>query len=84
MKKLLAWLTTSNRPTTNWSNRRRKLPKMPEDIGKVQTNVTNLSSKVGDVSSSLNELEQTVATADTALGQRIDSINVSVDGMAGE
>ena len=54
-----------------------------QDIGKVQTSVTNLSSKVGDVSSSLNELEQTVATADTALGQRIDNISVSMDGMAG-
>lgn len=60
-----------------------KIAQNAQDIGKVQTNVTNLSSKVGDVSSSLNELEQTVATADTALGQRIDSINVSVDGMAG-
>lgn len=54
-----------------------------QDIGKVQTSVTNLSSKVGDVSSSLSELEQTVATADTALGQRIDNISVSMDGMAG-
>ncbi|HFS0157259.1 TPA: host specificity protein J [Enterobacter hormaechei] len=60
-----------------------KIAQNAQDIGKVQTNVTNLSSKVGDVSSSLNELEQTVATADTALGQRIDSINVSMDGMAG-
>ena len=60
-----------------------EIAKNAQDIGKVQTNVTNLSSKVGDVSSSLNELEQTVATADTALGQRIDSINVSMDGMAG-
>ncbi|EOC9246380.1 host specificity protein J [Enterobacter hormaechei] len=60
-----------------------EIAKNAQDIGKVQTSVTNLSSKVGDVSSSLNELEQTVATADTALGQRIDSINVSVDGMAG-
>ncbi|EML1216868.1 phage tail protein [Enterobacter hormaechei] len=60
-----------------------KIAQNAQDIGKVQTNVTNLSSKVGDVSSSLNELEQTVAKADTALGQRIDSINVSVDGMAG-
>ncbi|EPF0043396.1 host specificity protein J [Enterobacter hormaechei] len=60
-----------------------KIAQNAQDIGKVQTSVTNLSSKVGDVSSSLNELEQTVATADTALGQRIDSINVSVDGMAG-
>ncbi|MBQ0468286.1 phage tail protein [Enterobacter hormaechei] len=60
-----------------------KIAQNAQDIGMVQTNVTNLSSKVGDVSSSLNELEQTVATADTALGQRIDSINVSVDGMAG-
>ncbi len=54
-----------------------------QDIGKVQTSVTNLSSTVGDVSSSLSKLEQTVATADTALGQRIDNISVSVDGMAG-
>ncbi|EPT2444120.1 phage tail protein [Enterobacter hormaechei] len=60
-----------------------KIAQNAQDIGKVQTNVTNLSSKVGDVSSSLNELEQTVATADTALGQRIDSINVSMDGMTG-
>ncbi|HCU0440407.1 TPA: phage tail protein [Enterobacter hormaechei] len=60
-----------------------EIAKNAQDIGKVQTSVTNLSSKVGDVSSSLSELEQTVATADTALGQRIDSISVSVDGMAG-
>ncbi|EOC9361416.1 host specificity protein J [Enterobacter hormaechei] len=60
-----------------------KIAQNAQDIGKVQTNVTNLSSKVGDVSSSLNELEQTVATADTALGQRIDNIRVSVDGMTG-
>ncbi|MEG5493709.1 phage tail protein [Enterobacter hormaechei] len=60
-----------------------KIAQNAQDIGKVQTNVTNLSSKVGDVSSYLNELEHTVATADTALGQRIDSINVSMDGMAG-
>ena len=60
-----------------------KIAQNAQDIGKVQTSVTNLSSKVGGVSSSLNELEQTVATADTALGQRIDSINVSMDGMAG-
>ncbi len=31
----------------------------------------------------LSDLEQTVATADTALGQRIDSISVSMDGMTG-
>lgn len=60
-----------------------EIAKNAQDIGKVQTSVTNLSSTVGDVSSSLNELEQTVATADTALGQRIDNISVSVDGMAG-
>ncbi len=60
-----------------------EIAKNAQDIGKVQTSVTNLSSTVGDVSSSLSNLEQTVATADTALGQRIDSINVSVDGMAG-
>ena len=60
-----------------------KIAQNAQDIGKVQTSVTNLSSKVGDVSSSLNELEQTVATADTALGQRIDNISVSVDGMTG-
>ncbi|EPL8295911.1 host specificity protein J, partial [Enterobacter hormaechei] len=60
-----------------------EIAKNAQNIGKVQTSVTNLSSTVGDVSSSLNELEQTVATADTALGQRIDNISVSVDGMAG-
>ncbi len=42
-----------------------------------------ISLYVVDVSSSLSELEQTVATADNALGQRIDSINVSMDGMTG-
>ncbi|ELW9488510.1 host specificity protein J [Enterobacter hormaechei] len=60
-----------------------KIAQNAQDIGKVQTSVTNLSSTVGDVSSSLSELEQTVATADTALGQRIDNISVSVDGMTG-
>ncbi|MEC5517775.1 DUF1983 domain-containing protein [Enterobacter hormaechei] len=60
-----------------------EIAKNAQDIGKVQTSVTNLSSTVGNVSSSLSELEQTVATADTALGQRIDNISVSVDGMTG-
>ncbi|MCU2760022.1 phage tail protein [Enterobacter hormaechei subsp. steigerwaltii] len=60
-----------------------EIAKNAQDIWKVQTSVTNLSSTVGDVSSSLSKLEQTVATADTALGQRIDSISVSVDGMTG-
>jgi len=60
-----------------------EIAKNAQEIGKVQTSVTNLSSTVGDVSSFLSELEQTVATADTALGQRIDNISVSVDGMAG-
>lgn len=60
-----------------------EIAKNAQYIGKVQTSVTNLSSTVGDVSSSLSKLEQTVATADTALGQRIDSISVSVDGMTG-
>ncbi|WP_407214241.1 host specificity protein J [Enterobacter hormaechei] len=60
-----------------------EIAKNAQDIGKVQTSVTNLSSTVGGVSSSLSELEQTVATADTALGQRIDNISVSMDGMAG-
>ncbi|EQA1632724.1 TPA: host specificity protein J [Enterobacter hormaechei] len=60
-----------------------EIAKNAQDIGKVQTSVTNLSSTVGDVSSSLSKLEQTVATADTALGQRIDNISVSVDGMTG-
>ncbi|ENO0291385.1 phage tail protein [Enterobacter bugandensis] len=54
-----------------------------QDIGQVKTSVNELSGTVGDVSSSLSELEQTVATADTALGQRIDSISVSMDGMTG-
>ncbi|EFD0292226.1 DUF1983 domain-containing protein [Escherichia coli] len=59
------------------------IAKNAQDVGKVQTSVNELSSTVGDVSSSLDELEQTVATADTALGQRIDSISVSMDGMTG-
>ncbi|ENY0896900.1 DUF1983 domain-containing protein [Enterobacter ludwigii] len=59
------------------------IAKNAQDVGKVQTNVNELSSTVGDVSSSLSELEQTVATADTALGQRIDNISVSMDGMTG-
>nr|WP_314520533.1 phage tail protein [uncultured Lelliottia sp.] len=60
-----------------------EIAKNAQDIGEVQTSVNELSSTVGDVSSSLSELEQTVATADTALGQRIDSISVSMDGMTG-
>ncbi|HCR1965981.1 TPA: phage tail protein [Enterobacter kobei] len=60
-----------------------KIAKNAQDIGQVQTSVNELSSTVGEVSSSLSELEQTVATADTALGQRIDSISVSMDGMTG-
>ncbi|UTA16112.1 host specificity protein J [Enterobacter hormaechei] len=60
-----------------------EIAKNAQDIGKVQTSVTNLSSTVGGVSSSLSKLEQTVAMADTALGQRIDNISVSVDGMTG-
>lgn len=60
-----------------------EIAKNAQDIGQVQTSVNELSSTVGDVSSSLSELEQTVATADTALGQRIDSISVSMDGMTG-
>ena len=60
-----------------------EIAKHAQDIGQVQTSVNELSSTVGDVSSSLSDLEQTVATADTALGQRIDSISVSMDGMTG-
>lgn len=60
-----------------------EIAKNAQDIGQVQTSVNELSSTVGDVSSSLSELEQTVATAETALGQRIDSISVSMDGMTG-
>ncbi|WP_097748880.1 TipJ family phage tail tip protein [Escherichia coli] len=63
--------------------RAQEIAKNAQDIGQVQTSVNELSSTVGDVSSSLSELEQTVATADTALGQRIDSISVSMDGMTG-
>ena len=59
------------------------IAKNAQGIGQVQTSVNELSSTVGDVSSSLSELEQTVATADTALGQRIDNISVSMDGMTG-
>lgn len=60
-----------------------EIAKNAQDIWQVQTSVNELSSTVGDVSSSLSGLEQTVATADTALGQRIDSISVSMDGMTG-
>ncbi|MBW8245982.1 host specificity protein J [Enterobacter mori] len=59
------------------------IAKNAQDVGKVQTSVNELSSTVGNVSSSLIQLEQTVATADTALGQRIDNISVSMDGMTG-
>ncbi|HHA1519909.1 TPA: host specificity protein J [Enterobacter bugandensis] len=59
------------------------IAKNAQDVGKVQTSINELSSTVGEVSSSLSDLEQTVATADTALGQRIDSISVSMDGMTG-
>ncbi|MFY7126021.1 host specificity protein J [Enterobacter cloacae complex sp. SHL022] len=59
------------------------IAKNAQDVGKVQTSVNELSSTVGNVSSSLSQLEQTVATADTALGQRIDNISVSMDGMTG-
>ncbi|HCC8048386.1 TPA: phage tail protein [Enterobacter cloacae] len=61
----------------------KEIAKNAQDVGKVQTSVNELSSTIGEVSSSLSELEQTVATADTALGQRIDSISVSMDGMTG-
>ncbi|HHU0804178.1 TPA: host specificity protein J [Enterobacter hormaechei subsp. steigerwaltii] len=60
-----------------------KIAQNAQNVGKVQTSVNELSSEVGGVSSSLSKLEQTVATADTALGQRIDNISVSVDGMTG-
>lgn len=60
-----------------------EIAKNAQDIGEVQTSVNELSSTVGDVSSSLSKLEQTVATEDAALGQRIDSISVSMDGMTG-
>ncbi|MDU7449484.1 phage tail protein [Enterobacter sp.] len=60
-----------------------KIAQNAQDIGQVQTDVKELTSNVGDVSSSLSQLEQTVATADTALGQRIDNISVSMDGMTG-
>ncbi|HCR2147414.1 TPA: phage tail protein [Enterobacter kobei] len=59
------------------------IAKNAQDVGKVQTSVNELSSTVGNVSSSLSQLELTVATADTALGQRIDNISVSMDGMTG-
>ncbi len=59
------------------------IAKNAQDVGKVQTSVNELSSTVGNVSSSLSQLEQTVAKADTALGQRIDNISVSMDGMTG-
>lgn len=61
----------------------KEIAKNAQDTGEVQTSVNELSSTVGKVSSSLTQLEQTVATEDAALGQRIDSISVSVDGMTG-
>ena len=61
----------------------KNIAKNAQNIGKVQTSVNELSSTVGDVSSSLSQLEKTVATEDAALGQRIDSISVSMDGMTG-
>ena len=60
-----------------------EIAKNAQDVGKVQTSVNELSSTVGDVLSSLSMLEQTVASEDAALGQRIDSISVSMDGMTG-
>ncbi len=50
-------------------------------LGQVQQNVTELSSDVDGFSSSLNSLEKTVATADAALAQRMDTLDASVDGM---
>lgn len=60
-----------------------EIAKNAQNIGKIQTSVNELSSTVGDVSSSLSQLEQTVVTEDAALGQRIDNISVSMDGMTG-
>ncbi len=51
--------------------------------GQLQQNVSTLNTTVGNVSSSVTQLAQSVATADTALGQRIDSVNVAMDGMTG-
>jgi uncharacterized phage infection (PIP) family protein YhgE len=61
----------------------KNIAKNAEGIGQVQTNVNELSSTVGEVSSSITQLEQTVASEDAALGQRIDNISVSMDGMTG-
>jgi len=50
-------------------------------LGQVQQNVTELSSDVDGFSSSLSSLEKTVVTADAALAQRIDTLNVTTDSM---
>lgn len=50
-------------------------------LGQVQQNVTELSSEVDGFSSSLTGLEKTVATADAALAQRMDTLSASAEGM---
>jgi Phage-related protein, tail component len=51
--------------------------------GQLEQSVSSLDTKVDGVSTSVSQLSQSVATADAALGQRIDSISVSMDGMTG-
>ena len=54
-----------------------------QKTGQLQQSVSSLDTKVDGVSSSVSQLSQSVATADAALGQRIDNISVSMDGMTG-
>lgn len=52
-----------------------------QQLGQVQQNVNELSGDVDGFSASLTSLEKTVATADAALAQRIDTLNVTAEGM---
>lgn len=54
-----------------------------QKTGQLQQSVSSLDTKVDGVSSSVSQLSQSVATADAALGQRIDNISVSMDSMTG-
>lgn len=51
--------------------------------GQLEQSVSSLDTKVDGVSTSVSQLSQSVATADAALGQRIDNISVSMGGMSG-
>lgn len=54
-----------------------------QKTGQLEQSVSSLDTKVDGVTSSVTQLSRSVATADAALGQRIDNISVSMDGMTG-